>query len=166
MEIKLETLSLKRYNELKHRLLKEEFKSGESSSQYIHQVDERLEFSKDNTKTLYQSAFVVEDSEIPIGYVFISNMKFDEVFLEYAVLKDYRKMGYGSKIVNEVSDYLFQNHNIKSIRLDIDPSNQNSILVAGSCGFMLDEDEYESRNFIGKMQFIKESELYISKRSK
>jgi len=32
--------------------------------------------------------------------------------------------------------------------------------------FYLDEEEYEARNFIGKMQFIKESDLYISKRKK
>ena len=46
-------------------------------------------------------------------------------------------MGYASDLVREVSDYLFVYHNIKSIRLDIDPSNKNSILVANSCGFVL-----------------------------
>ena len=30
----------------------------------------------------------------------------------------------------------------------------------------LDEEDYESRNFIGRMQFIKESDCYISKRKK
>lgn len=90
----------------------------------------------------------------------------DEVFLEYAVLKEFRGMGYASSIVSETADYLFENHNIRSIRLEIDPSNRNSILVTKSCGFILDEEEFESRNFIGKMQFIKESNCYVSKRKK
>lgn len=166
MDIQLETLSLTRYNELKHSFLKEEFKNGSSSSKYIDQISERLELSKDNDRYIYQSAFVVEDKGVPVGYLFISNMIRDEVFLEYAVLKNFRRMGYGSSIVNETTDYLFKNHNIKSIRLDIDPSNKNSVFVADSCGFTLDEEEYESRNFIGKMQFIKESNYYVSKRRK
>lgn len=166
MNIELETLILTRYNKEKHSFLKRELEHGNSSSEYIHQISERLELSKDNDKTIYQSAFVVEDENIPVGYLFISSMFRDEVFLEYSVLKDFRKMGYGSSIVNEISDYLFKNHNIKSIRLDIDPSNKKNILLAESCGFTLDEEEYESRNYTGKMQFIKESELYVSKRRK
>lgn len=166
MNIELETLRITRYDEEKHSSLKKELESGISSSKYIHQIGERLELSKNNHSTLYQSAFVVEGENMPVGYLFISSMVRDEVFIEYAVLKDFRKMGYGSSIVSEVVDYLFKNHNIRSIRLDIDPSNKNSILLAESCGFSLDEEDYESRNFTGKMQFIKESDCYISKRRK
>lgn len=164
MNIKLETLSLVRYLEQEHIVLKESLETGNSSSKYIHQVGERLELSKNNNKTVFQSAFVILDRNIPVGYLFISSMMRDEVFLEYAILQEFRRMGYASRVVNEVSNYLFENYNIRSIRLDIDPSNKNSILVADSCGFILDEEEFESRNFIGKMQFIKESDCYISKR--
>lgn len=164
MYIELETLQLTRYSEKEYGALKEELENGISASSYIHQIGERLEQSKDNDRTIYQSAFVVLDEGVPIGYLFISSMVNDEVFLEYAVLSNFRRMGYASSIVSEVSNYLFQNYNIRSIRLDIDPSNKNSILVADSCGFMLDDEEYESRNYIGKMQFIKESDCYVSKR--
>lgn len=166
MCVELETLRLVRYSDNLYVYLKDELENGESSSKYIHQIGERLENSKDNNESMYQSAFVVLDEDEPIGYLYISSMVNDEVFLEYAILKEFRRMGYASDIVNEVSDYLFENFNIRSIRLDIDPSNKNSILVANSCGFMLDEDEFESRNFIGKMQFVKESDCYISKRRK
>ena len=88
----------------------------------------------------------------------------DEVFLEYSILKTFRNMGYGSDIVNEVTNYLFEKHNIRSVRLDIDPSNKNSILLATSCGF--EEEEYEKKNFAGKMQFVKESNCYVQKRRK
>jgi len=89
-----------------------------------------------------------------------------KVFLEYAILKEFRGMGYASNLINEVSNYLFEEYNIRSIRLDIDPSNKKSILAANSCGFFLDEEEYESRNYMGKMQFVRESDCYINKRKK
>ena len=165
MNIELETLTLKRYNSDEHSYLKEELENGDSSSKYIHQIAERLVFSKDNTG-IYQSGYIVEDDGTPIGYLFISSMRDDEVFLEYSVLKEFRGMGYGSSIVRETTDYLFEEHNIRSIRLDIDPSNTNSALVATACGYSVDEDEFESRNFTGKMQFVRENEFYISKRRK
>ena len=166
MEIKLETLKLVRYLEDKHKFLKEELEHGDSSSKYIHQIGDRLDGSKDNDKSLFHSAFIIEEDETPIGYLFISSIINDEVFLEYAILKEFRGMGYASDLVNELSDYLFHNYNIRSIKLDIDPSNKNSMYVANACGFILDEEEFESRNFIGKMKFIKESDCYISRRKR
>ena len=166
MYIKWETLQLDRYSEDKYKRLKDELENGISSSQYIHQVGQRLEMSQNNDSSLYQSAFVILDDDVPVGYLYISSMINDEVYLEYAILKDYRGMGYASDIVREISDYLFQNYNIRSIKLDIDPSNKSSIMVAHACGFMLDDEEYESRNFTGKMKFIKESNCYLSKRRK
>ena len=163
MNIELKSILLTRYKEEKHKTLKDELETGTSHSEFIHQIGERLEESKDNNKSIYQSAFVVEDLGIPIGYLYISRMIRDEVFLEYAVLKEYRGKGYGSSIIRETSDYLFENHNIKAIRLDIDPSNKNSINVAEACGYTVDEEEFASRNYMGRMQFVKDNEYYISK---
>ena len=164
MNIELDSLVLTRYSEEKHKRLKENFESGESHSDFIYQIGSRLENSKNNNRSIYQSAFVVEDLGVPVGYLFISNRIRDEVFLEYAVLKEYRGMGYGSDIVRKTTDYLFQNHNIKDIRLDIDPSNKNSINTAEACGYTLDEDEFASRNYTGRMQFVQDSTYYVSKR--
>ncbi len=164
MNIELESLLLTRYSEDKHKGLKEELETGKSHSEFIHQVGERLENSKDNNRSIYQSAFVVEDLGMPIGYLYISSMVKDEVFLEYAVLKEHRNKGYGSDIIRETTDYLFQNHNIKAIRLDIDPSNKNSINAATACGYTVDEEEFALRNYIGRMQFVKDNEYYVSKR--
>ena len=164
MDIQLKSLFLTRYDEEKHKSLKDEFETGLSHSEHIHQISERLENAKDNDRSIYQSAFVVEDLGTPVGYLFISSMVRDEVFLEYAVLKEERGKGYGSDIVRETTDYLFQNHNIRSIRLDIDPSNKNSINAAEAAGYSVDEEEFASRNFTGRMQFVKDSEYYVSKR--
>lgn len=70
------------------------------------------------------------------------------------------------RLLNKMSDYLFANHNIRSIREDADISNKNSMMLLESCGYIFDEEEYENRNFIGKMQFYKESDCYVSKRRK
>lgn len=164
MDIELKSLLLTRYCEDRHKKLKEDFDAGASHSNYIHQIGERLETSKNNNRSIYQSAFVVEDLGTPVGYVFISSMIQDEVFLEYAVLKDQRGKGYGRDIISETTDYLFQNHNIKSIRLDIDPSNKQSINAAEACGYTADEEEFASRNYLGRIQFVKDSEYYVSKR--
>ena len=161
--IELQTLNLNRYDE-KYNQVKEELENGVSSSKYIHQIKERLETSKDNNKTIFNSAFIILDEDIPVGYLFISSNINDEVFLECSILKKFRGMGYGSRVTNEISNYLFQEQNIRSIKLDIDPSNKKSIMAANSCGFFLDEDDYESRNYIGKMNFVKESDCYINKR--
>lgn len=165
MDIQLDTLRLTRYSENEHYFLKEEFEKGESASKYIHQIGDRLEMSKDVNKRIYQTAFVVVDDDTPVGYLYISSMVNDEVFLEYAILKEFRGKGYASDVVYEVSDYLFQNCNIKCIKLDIDPSNEHSILVANSCGFIADEEEFVSRNLIGKIRFVLESDCYVSKRA-
>ena len=43
MTIELETLKLTSYKEQEHSFLKEELENGKSSSNYIHQIGERLE---------------------------------------------------------------------------------------------------------------------------
>ena len=166
MNIKLETLSLTRYDDEKHQYLKNELEKGESSSRFIHQIAERLDNSNNSNSNIFQSAFVVLDGDIPIGYVYISSNRNDEVFLECSLLKTFRNKGYGKRLLNEVSNYLFEEHNIRCIKGDVDPSNKNSQLMLESCGYLFDEEEYEKRNFIGNMVFFKESECYISKRRK
>lgn len=58
---------------------------------------------------------------------------------------------------------MFENYNIRSIKLDIEQSNKNSILVAESWGYTLDEEDFESRIFLVKMYYIKEGSCYILK---
>ena len=166
MYIKLETLDLTRYDAEKHRFLKEDLENGESASRFIHQMAQRLDNSIYAGENIFQSAFVVLDREIPIGYVYISSNKNDEVFLEYSLLKSFRGMGYGKRLLNEVSNYLFENHNIRCIKGDVDPSNKNSQMMLESCGYEFAEEDYEERNFMGNMVFFKESECYVSKRKR
>lgn len=163
MNIALETLNLVRYDENKHKFLLDELEKGESSSDFIHQIGQRLVNSKSNDRTVFQSGFVVEDKGNPIGYLYISYMQKDEVYIEYSVLKSQRGKGYGRTIINEATNYLFSEHNIWQVKLDISPSNKNSMYIAESCGFEVDEDDFVEHNFSGNMVFFKESDCYIPK---
>ena len=165
MNIELESLKLVRFSD-EYIDLKEEFEKGKSYSDYIHDIGNRLEKSRRNSNSLFDSAFVVLDGCEDVGYLYISNTKDDEVFLEYSILEEFRGMGYASDLISEVSDYLFEEHNIRSIRLDIDPSNKNSMNVACACGYVEDEEEYATRNYNGRIQFVKDSYCYSSRRGK
>lgn len=164
MNIEFDNLKLTRYSD-EYNYIKDELENGISKSSYIHDIGKRLEASK-NKENIFDSAFIVSDDDNSVGYLFISNSRNDEVFLEYALLKDFRGMGYARELVENVTNYLFDEHNIRSIRLDIDPSNEASMNVAEACGFVEDEEEYASRNYCGRIQFVKDSYNYISKRSK
>ena len=101
-----------------------------------------------------------------IGYVFISKIIKYDIYLEYSILKEYRGKGLGKLLLSEISNYLIDNYNIKSIMLDIDPSNVPSIMTAVSCGYIADDEEYISRNMNGKILYRIDNYNYINKRKK
>lgn len=164
IKIDLETLSLCRYDEFLFSKVKEEFINGISASNFIHSIKERLEISNSNPLFTFQSAYIVVRENSPIGYVYVSGINNDEVYLEYSVLNKFRSQGNGTLIINEVCNYLYENYNIKSVKLDISPNNKMSIQLAEKCGFIFDEEDYENRNYCGNMTFIKDSCCYIPKK--
>ena len=58
------------------------------------------------------------------------------------------------------------NCNVKSIVLDIDPSNIPSIMTAISAFYIEDEDEYLERNMNGKILYRIDNANYVNKRKK
>ena len=58
------------------------------------------------------------------------------------------------------------NYNIKSISLDIDPSNLPSISTALSVGYVVDDEEYINRGMEGKILYRMDNYNYINKRKK
>lgn len=166
MKIELETITLTRYDEGKHRNMMEELDSKESKSRFIHNIKDRLIGSASNKEFSYASAYVIEENDIPVGYTYLSPMKNDVVFIEMSLLKQVRGKGLGSRILTEFSDYLFTHHNIKEVRADVDPSNEKSMNMLLNCGFSPDEEEFAERGYTGKMEFVKDSYCYESKRRK
>ena len=167
MTNKLNNIVLNCYDEKddNHNRLLLEF-LGNSSSNYIHDIDRRLKNNKIKNDCIFDRGYIVSFNDILIGYVFISKLIKDDLYLEYSILKDYRGKGFGKLLLNEVSIYLIDNYNIKSIVLDIDPSNTPSIMTAVSCGYIADEEEYIERNMNGKILYRIDNYNYVNKRKK
>ena len=112
----------------------------------------------------FDVGFVVSLYDEVIGYVFISKRVRDEIFLEYSLMKRFRGMGYGKKLLGEVSNYLMSNYNISGIVLDISPSNIASIKTATNVGYVEDVDDYLERHLNGRILYRKDNIYYIDKR--
>ncbi|MCI6266335.1 MAG: GNAT family N-acetyltransferase [Erysipelotrichaceae bacterium] len=146
-------------NNLEHLNLLQSFKE-ESKSKFIHFIVERLLQNRNQKSFPFDTGFVISlDSGESIGYLFISSKRNDEVFLEYSILKNKRKMGYGKKCLSLVTDFLFEHYNIRDIALDIDVSNEASMRTAMACGYY--EDEYLEE---GKFIYRKYNLNYTNKR--
>jgi len=167
MRIELNNIILSSYdkNNENHREILLEF-IGSSKSNYIHDIERRLQVDFSLDGNIFDKWFLVSVNDEWVGYVFISKIIRDDVYLEYSIIKDYRGKKLGKLILNEVSDYLIDNYNIKSINLDIDPSNVSSVMTAVSCGYVADEEEYIQRNMNGKILYRMDNYKYVNKRKK
>lgn len=167
MDLVLENIKLCFYddNNLEHKKVLMELE-GNSKSNYIHDIGSRLVNSKNKKDIPFDVGYVVSLGESFIGYVFISKRIRDEIFLEYSLINEFRGKGYGKLVLSEVSNYLFSNYNIKSITLDIDPSNMASIMTAVSVGFDVLEDDYLERNMNGKILYRIDNYNYVDKRKR
>lgn len=167
MNIKLENIELCIYddNNQKHNEVLNKF-DGESKSNYIHEIKERIKNTINKKNIPFDSGFFVIFNNEIVGYIFISRKILDEIFIEYSLLKEYRGNGYAKIILNNVSNYLMNEYNIKSISLDIDPSNISSIRTAIGAGYEIDEEEYIKRNMTGKVLYRLDNYNYVNKRRK
>lgn len=166
MHIDLKTITLTRYDQTRHKELMEELDHKDSKSRFIHNIKDRLVASSYQQDFSFASAYVIEENNIPVGYTYLSPRNKDSVFIEISLLKQARGRGLGSRTLTEVSDYLFTKYNIKEVRADVDPSNEKSMNMLIGCGFSPDEEEYAQRGYTGKIEFVKDSYCYQSKRRK
>lgn len=167
MNLQLENIVLSTYdiNNEKHNEVLDKFEN-ESKSQYIHDIKERIKDFKNKKSFPFDTGFFVVINNDIVGYMFISKNISDEVYLESSLLKEYRGKKYGKLILNDVSNYLMNEYNIRSLILDIDPSNIPSIRTAISCGYEIDEEEYLKRNMSGKILYRLDNYNYINKKRK
>lgn len=136
--------------------------NGNSKSNMIHQIEERLLTSKNTNDLIYDNAYLIKLKENIIGYVYLTGKSKQIVYLEYLILKEYRNKGLGKYVVEKITDYIFENStDLKEIRLNIDRSNLPSITLATSLGF-IDDENYTN----DKIDFIKDNPYYINNRRK
>ena len=167
MKLELDNIMLSLYDSSNpiHNEILNKFDS-DSKSEYIHSINDRLRYFQNKKSFPFNTGFFVTIDSTIVGYLFISKCVDDEVYLENSLLKEYRGKGYGKLILNDVSNYLIENYNIRSITLDIDRSNIASIKTALSCGYIMDEEEYLSRNMNGKILYHLDNYNYVNKRRK
>ncbi|MBE6154785.1 MAG: GNAT family N-acetyltransferase [Firmicutes bacterium] len=91
-----------------------------------------------------QAYFLEENNEL-FGFVDIGNYIVDEksVYLRIAVDKNKRGKGYGKKILEEVSEFIFKNKlQVESIKVKIANDNIQSLNMAASCGYEWVNSDY------------------------
>ena len=89
--------------------------------------------------------YIVEEHNITIGIVRLyAYHEAGFIELQIAVKPSLRNHNYGSRIIKELTTYLF-NNGIKCVSLDIDKRNIASIKCALNNGFKLENDKYRKR---------------------
>lgn len=103
-------------------------------------MDEWLEDSIDTEKLLVGLAYIVASDIKLVGFIRCAFLDTNGILnLHYGVHPDYREMHYGTKILEETSEYLFRSDMpIKNIELYIKEINKGSIKCAINAGFTLD----------------------------
>lgn len=134
---------------------------GNSKSNMIHQVDERLLLSKEVDELVFDNAYLINYNGDIVGYAYVSNNSKGYYYYEQLLLKDFRKKGLGSYILEALNDYIFMNNDrVKECRLSIDRSNLPSILSARKSGFFENDEDYSSE----KVDFLKDNPYYINRK--
>ena len=162
--IRLEKLILDTYND-EYKYIEDEFEKGSSKSKFISDISKRLRLSC-NIDSFFGKAYIVLHNIEPIGYLYISGIVNDDVYIEYSILNSKRNLGYGTLLVKEITDYIFLNYNIRQIKLDISLNNQPSINIARKNGFDLNEVDFENRGYSNKLIFEKDNLFYENRRKK
>ena len=154
----LEKIELVQYNESLKDYAKQLLL--DDNNRYVKQVEERL--NKDNSNTVFDRGFLVKLQDKIIGYLYFSPISNYRLYLEYSVLKNERNKGYGKLILNEATNYILENYNIKKIMLDIDKSNLASMNTAISCGYNYDDDTIGMND---RIEFILDNPYFINKKN-
>lgn len=148
-------------NNFNHMEVYNDLDKGESKSNMISLIGERLLLSRKTSELEYQNAYLISKNSQILGYLYLSSKSVDHIYVELSILKKYRKNKIGSQVLNEVTDYIFLNNNdLKEIRLSIDKSNIGSMKVAMNAGYFYDDDDYRNE----KIDFTKNNPYYVSKK--
>lgn len=149
VEKNLETLSIVSYDDsfIEHRKFKRELLSDDLFKEYfgamfIKNADDIFTSSNElETK----KAYLVKDLDEIVGmFRIFSYHQSGVINIQYAVRPSFRKKGYGSRILKELSNFLIQN-NIRCIEGSIDKNNISSLKIATSLGYEKEENKFRLR---------------------
>lgn len=141
---KLKTLTLSTFDKNKREDLEfvKKLCKDESIGKWFHGITVGLLHNPKNE--FLDHSFLVRHNDTLVGYIGIGNFNEMEksVYLRAAIDKDQRGKKYGEILLQEITDYIFENYSqVESIRLKIDRQNKASLSTANACGYKWLENE-------------------------
>ena len=136
--IKLDTLALLKFdktNQVHKDYLKELINDESITSRFCGLLPMLMSSSKD----IFERGYFVMDEDEFIGYIDIGAYNHQErsVYLRGAIVKQARGMGYGKKMLSEVTDHMLENYdNVDYVKLKSATDNTSAINTIESCGFV------------------------------
>lgn len=145
MKIKMDSLVITEYcstDKRKYRFIKEISEDPLVNYFVSRTMEELLEDSEGLDKLYVGPAYIIEEQRKLVGLIRLAFLDGDGVLnLHYAVHPDYRRKHYGTKILTEISKYLFKNMlSVSKIELYIKEMNTGSIKCAENAKFKFDRD--------------------------
>lgn len=130
-------------NNMEHNSFLKDISNDEEISKYINDIANEIikSFYDKNSKNM---GFIIKDEEINkyIGVCLLKPSYYDETAapIEYAVHQKYRHSDkkYGSKILFNISNFIFNNTEYSRIILEIKYENTPSLKAACNAGFNID----------------------------
>lgn len=114
---------------------------GDISYMFDHSYQELDSFSLNNP-----NAYLVMDIDKFIGFVYMYLNKSNELLMYMGIKENYRNHGYGSRITQELTDYILKNFVINGIKVQVESDNIGSLKAIEKAGFEhLEEDFYIKR---------------------
>lgn len=114
---------------------------GDISYMFDHSYQELDSFSLNNP-----NAYLVRDIDDIIGFVYMYLNNLNELLLYMGIKDIYRKKGYASRIIQELTDYILDNFNINGVKVQVESDNIGSLRAIQKAGFIpLEKDFYIKR---------------------
>ena len=144
-----------------HIRLYNELTMGNSKSNMIHQIGERLKASREVNSLEFDNAYVMYINNTMIGYLYLTGKRTNYIYIEMSILKEMRSKHLGTYLLDTITNYIFENNeDLKELRANIDMSNYASMKMAENAGFDYDEEDYRSQ----KIDFKKSNPYYVDRR--
>ena len=144
MNIKLKSLSLTNFkisDKKKFNFVREINYDHEIAEFVTEDIVKLFIPSEQEEKLTVGPAYIIEDKEECVGFIYFPKYDKEErtVVLNYGVHPDHRNKRYGTKILEEVSEFVLNNTSVKNVELYINGYNKGSIKCAEGAKFKLEE---------------------------
>lgn len=153
MNEQIGTLKIVNYDHknIEHIRSKRELENDQSMKDYfgeffIRNIESIFENADESTLEIKKGYFVQDEDHI-IGFIRVfSKHLCGRLELQYGVLPQFRKQGYGTKILKEMKEYIYNHYDdVSYIDLDIDKQNIGSQKCAEEAGFNKENNKYRNR---------------------